>query len=258
MRRFTLPFLAAMAMIAVPAQAEVVQSSEAGFVIRESADVPVDTYAAWAALTAPAKWWNPAHSWSGKAENLYIDSQASGCFCELMPVPAGAPEGTRRGSVEHMHIVHSSPGKVLRMVGGLGPLQSEALTGVLTVTLKKTPKGTRILWEYVVGGFMRYKTADIAPAVDKVLAEQLARLSRQLGGEPATPDAPADKAPSDKAPGDKALGDKASGDATDVPAQTDPAGGEPVAEAAKPTVVKPLGTPKKPAAKKSVTDWGPL
>ncbi len=248
MRRFTLPLLLTALSLATPAGAEIVQSSEAGFVIRESADVPVDAYTVWATLTAPAKWWNPEHSWSGKAENLYIDSQASGCFCELMPVPAGAPEGTRRGSVEHMHIIHSSPGKVLRMVGGLGPLQSEAMTGVLTVTLKKTPNGTRVLWEYVVGGYMRYKVSDIAPAVDKVLTEQLARLARQLGGEPLAPEPePAgNMAPgSDKAPGD-------------APGTADELQGEAAVPAPKPAAAKPKTTIKKPAAKKSVTDWEPL
>jgi predicted lipid-binding transport protein (Tim44 family) len=89
-----------------------------------------------------------------------------------------------------MRIVNSSPGRVLRMVGALGPLQGEAVTGMLTITLKTTPKGTRILWEYVVGGYMRYKPDVIAPAVDGVLAEQLARLAVQLGGAPEAPAVP--------------------------------------------------------------------
>jgi hypothetical protein len=55
---------------------------------------------------------------------------------------------------------------------------------------------TRILWEYVVGGYMRYKPAEIAPAVDKVLAEQLDSLAARLGPvarPPAAKTAPAGK-----------------------------------------------------------------
>src|SRR3546814_17092150 len=35
---------------------------------------------------------------------------------------------------------------------------------------------------YVVGGYMRFKTAEIAPAVDRVIGEQLAGLAKALGG----------------------------------------------------------------------------
>jgi hypothetical protein len=80
-----------------------------------------------------------------------------------------------------MRVVLVQPRQVLRLVGGLGPLQSEPVAAVLTMTLKPVPGGTRILWEYVVGGTMRYKLDEIAPAVDKVMAEQLGRLAAQLG-----------------------------------------------------------------------------
>ena len=75
-----------------------------------------------------------------------------------------------------------------------------ALTGTLTITLKPGGAGTRIVMEYVVGGYMRYKSDEIAPAVDKVLAEQLAGLAASLGtpvevadpvAEPAKPKAKA-------------------------------------------------------------------
>ena len=81
-----------------------------------------------------------------------------------------------------MHVVYVAPGAALRMVGGLGPLQSEAVKGVLTVTFKPLGNGnTRILWEYAVGGYMRYETTKIATLVDKVVAEQLGRLGAKLG-----------------------------------------------------------------------------
>lgn len=65
----------------------------------------------------------------------------------------------------------------MRLSGAFGPLQGEAVTGSLTIQIKKTPTGSAIRFDYVVGGYMRFKVADIAPAVDKVLAEQMVGLA---------------------------------------------------------------------------------
>ena len=78
-------------------------------------------------------------------------------------------------------MLYAAPARGLRMSGGLGPLQSEAVEGTLTITLKPVDGGTRILWEYVVGGYMRQKVPELAPLVDKVLLEQLTRLAAKLG-----------------------------------------------------------------------------
>jgi hypothetical protein len=77
----------------------------------------------------------------------------------------------------------TDPGKVLRMTGALGPLQSEAMQGTLTVAMEplKDGAGTKISLSYVVGGYMRYKVADIAPAVDAMLGDQFQRLIKPMG-----------------------------------------------------------------------------
>ena len=93
-----------------------------------------------------------------------------------------------RGGVEHMRVIFVDKGKALRMVGALGPLQSEAVQGTLTVTLKPVDGGTRLTWEYAVGGYMRYKPEQIVPAVDKVIGEQLGRLADRLGLKAPAPD----------------------------------------------------------------------
>lgn len=187
-----LPTLALLAL-AEPAQAEVTSASEAGFVVRLEADAPASKADTWRALIAPGKWWSSAHTYSGNAGNMYLDAQASGCFCEKLPRPADAPEGQRMGSVEHMHVVYADlPQGVLRMKGGLGPLQGESVIGTLTITVRPTPEGSRITWEYVVGGFTRIRNEDLAPAVDGVLGEQLSRLVALLA--PPASDA-ADQAP---------------------------------------------------------------
>ena len=177
--------LAGFAALPGKAQAEVTAQSDLGFVIKHSAEVPASQAEVWAALIAPAKWWSPDHTWSHDAANLYLDAQATGCFCEKLPKPADAPPDQRMGSVEHMHVIFADPQRgILRMAGALGPLQGEAVRGVLTITLVKTEAGTRIEWEYVVGGYMRFQTTEIAPAVDNVLGEQLRRLAALLTPPP--------------------------------------------------------------------------
>lgn len=184
-------FVAATGLaFAAPATAEVKDAGEGGVVIRLTEEVTATPQESWKALIAPGEWWSGEHTYSGDAKNLYLDAQATGCFCEKLPRPKDAPEDQRIGSVEHMHVVYADPNRVLRMTGGLGPLQSEAVHATMTMTLKAVPGGTRILWEYVFGGAMRYKKEQIGPAVEKVLGEQLTRLGAKLGSKaPAVPEA---------------------------------------------------------------------
>lgn len=166
-------------VVAPSAHAEVKTSSDAGFNIVHIADVPVAPDVVWKRLLAPRDWWNKAHSWSGSSEGFTIDPRANGCFCEVFQEKDTDGKLQTVGTVEHMRVIFAQPGKVLRMQGALGPLQSEAVTGTLTVAMEPTREGqgTKLSFSYVVGGYMRYKVADIAPAVDKVLGEQFKNLT---------------------------------------------------------------------------------
>lgn len=168
-------------LAAVPAAAEVIETSEDHFVTRDTRVIAAEPYEVWAALIAPGTWWNDAHTWSGEAGNMYLSAQAGGCFCELLAELEDAPQGVRRGSARHMEVLQAAPPSVLRMRGGLGPLQSEPVDGVLTITLRPVDGGTRVLWEYVVGGAMRFEVPVIAEAVDGVMSQQLLGLARLLG-----------------------------------------------------------------------------
>lgn len=163
------------------ARAEVVETTADRFVTRASASVKAPPLATWLALTKPDEWWNSAHSWSGDARNMVLTPQGGGCFCERIPVGDSANASAMEGSARHAEVLQAFPMKVLRMRGGFGPLQGEPATGVLTITLKEVPGGTRVLWEYNVGGPMRYTIAEIAPAVDGVMSEQLKRFQAHLG-----------------------------------------------------------------------------
>ena len=173
-------FCAATAVLAIsaPAAAEVKNATETGFNVVHFAAVSVEPDIIWKRLIAPKTYWSKTHSWSGSSDGFYIDAQAGGCFCELFQEKGADGKTITTGSVEHMRVIFAQPGKVLRMQGALGPLQSEAVLGTLTVAMEpsKDGKGTKLSFSYVVGGHMRYKVADIAPAVDKVLGEQFKSL----------------------------------------------------------------------------------
>jgi hypothetical protein len=49
--------------------------------------------------------------------------------------------------------------------------------------------GTKITWDYVVGGYMRASMTEFAPVVDRVIGEQLSRLAASLAKRQATTDA---------------------------------------------------------------------
>lgn len=189
MIRFITALAATAIALAGPAQAEVIKLDSDGFVTRDTAEVSADLQTTWLELITPGNWWNDAHTWSADASNLMLTPQGGGCFCERIPPQEEDGAIGLAGSVQHMVVLQAFPRKALRMRGGLGPLQSEPVDGVLTVTLKETDNGTRILWEYVVGGYMRYKAEDISKAVDGVMTQQLNGLAAKLGrlDEPEAP-----------------------------------------------------------------------
>lgn len=164
-----LPFALAALVIATPVTAEVTAVAPASFVSETTVTIDASADRVWATLRSPQGWWDPEHTYSGDSKNLYLDTQATGCFCERTPAD--------KGSIEHAHIVYVAPGRMIRMVGSLGPLQAEATTA--TLAIKLDPQGsnaTRVTFTYVVGGYMRQGGEALAPAVDKVLGIQLARL----------------------------------------------------------------------------------
>lgn len=170
--------LAALALLTpLPAAAKLIDQSDTGFTTAHTAKVAATPDDVWKMLRMPQNWWSGEHSWSGDAANFWMDAQAGGCFCEKLPGGEGL-----LGSVQHARIIFAKPGEMLRLSGALGPLQSEAVTGTLTIQIKAAEGGSVIRFDYVVGGYMRFKVADIAPPVDKVMGVQLAGLAKALGG----------------------------------------------------------------------------
>lgn len=235
----------AFAAVAVspPAHAEVIRATDNSFISRNEVVVSASPKEVWLALISPATWWRSEHTWSGDAKNLTLMPQAGGCFCETIPEVDEPGRFTLAGSAEHMRVVQAYPEQALRMVGGLGPLQSEPVTGVLTIAISKVDRGTRIVWEYAVGGAMRYEVPVIAKAVDGVMTLQLAALAKPLGIVPAPAPPPPKALPAPPASGPAERKDApAASQGKQGPAKPAPAAA-PVAN----PVVKPAAAPATPA-----------
>jgi hypothetical protein len=170
-----------LALTITTAQAEITGEADNGFAVKHEVTVSAEPAAAYAMIRSPAKWWSKEHTFTLNSDNLYMDAQAGGCLCELIPQKGSEDQVALRGSVQHMRILHAEPGKMLRLSGALGPLQSEAVTGTMTIQLEPIDGGTVITLEYVVGGYMRFPVAETAPAVDKVIRQQASRLAMAIG-----------------------------------------------------------------------------
>ncbi len=170
--------VAALAVIlsATPVTAEVVDSSAAGFAVARTVTIAVSADSVWETLRAPQRWWAKEHTWSGDSANLYIDSQATGCFCEKLP---------GKGSVAHARLIYVDKPHILRMEGAFGPLQAFPVTGVMTFELAPDgDKATKVKLTYTVGGYMPGGMEKMAAPVDGVLGEQLDSLKAAAEASP--------------------------------------------------------------------------
>jgi len=161
------------AMLATPASAEVVSAGPEGFVVRNVVEVAAPAERVYLQLARPERWWESSHTYSGKAANLSLDLRPGGCFCETLPGGIG-------GGVEHLRVVLARPGRMLRLEGALGPLQAEAVTGVLTFELKPKGAATEVVKTYVVRGFSGPDAVKWAPMVDGMLRTQFQRFERYV------------------------------------------------------------------------------
>jgi hypothetical protein len=170
--RLTLVLLFASTLAA---NAEVLDSAPNGFSTSNTVIVTADRNAVYHAATKRlSQWWDPDHSISGDAANLYIKAVPNGCFCERLP-PAGG--------LVHMAVTFVNPGVMLRFTGGLGPLGLMGVSGNMTWEFEDVDGGTRMTWAYAVGGYMDGGLDSIAPAVDGVLAEQMQNLASLVAGD---------------------------------------------------------------------------
>jgi uncharacterized protein YndB with AHSA1/START domain len=153
------------------ALAEVADRSDAGFTVKYTAAITAPPEQAFSKIVDIAKWWASDHTYSGDARNLSIEAKPGGCFCERLP---------KGGGVEHMRVVYFVPGQILRMTGGLGPLQSHGVAGSLSIDIAKSKTSNILSLTYRVGGYIPGGVQSMAAPVDMVLGLQFKRLTNLI------------------------------------------------------------------------------
>lgn len=163
------PITVALALLSSAANAEIVTTGSDKFELTNTAVIPQKPEVVWRALLALPQWWDPAHTYFGKARNLSLSAKAGGCFCEIDP-----EDGAQ---IEHGRVVYVRPYKALRLYAALGPLQSLATIGNLTWTLKAVEGGTELRQTYLVFGNVDGGLAALASPVNSVMSSQFDRLA---------------------------------------------------------------------------------
>lgn len=148
-------------------KAEVLQSASDGFHIKIEKEVDVESKAAYRLFVDEFnRWYDPSHSYSQNAENLSIDLERQAMLETL-------PEG---GFVRHMEVSFHQPGKSLRLLGGLGPLQTMGVSGCMEIKFVERDGKTVVVMEYVVTGASFQDLDRMSAPVDGVLEAQLRRF----------------------------------------------------------------------------------
>ncbi len=175
--------------LARAAQADVSQSAPDHFALGFSATVAATPARTWAALAEVQHWWSGEHTWSGDARNLSLKAEAGACFCERW----------KTGSSEHGRVVMVLQDELLRLDAALGPLQEQALTGILSFHLSPGASDTtQLVVDYRVNGSSASGLDQFAAPVDQVLGMQIDRLLRFIdtGNPEPVAEAPAEAPPS--------------------------------------------------------------
>jgi len=156
------------------ALAEVVRQEPDYFQVQSVVEVPHDLDTVFAKFERIQGWWNPDHTFGGDITHFRFDKNQQALV-----------ETLEDGFVRHLDIVFWKPKSRVVLRGGLGPLLTEVVNGILIFDFKEEEGVTTLAMKYSVSGKVAQgKLGDWASAVDYVLSEQVQRLVKSLESQP--------------------------------------------------------------------------
>lgn len=161
--------VALLSMVPFVSDGKVISHSENSFELSSHVVIKQPVESIFQQFNQIELWWHPDHTFSGNAQNMTLDIKGA-CFCERW----------NNNIVRHMDIVAVEKNKRHVWRGGLGPLQSFAVSGALTWDFKSIGNNqTSVTYTYrVYGAIPDAKTW--SSAVDGVLSQQLTRLKNSI------------------------------------------------------------------------------
>lgn len=165
-------FISLLWLFSFPSQAALLHANDQGFEVEIVQIISKPPAKVYQHMTSGIhRWWAASHTFFGKAENLYLTDDVPGCFCE---------DDGNGNKVRHLQVVYVEQNKLIRMLGGLGPLQSMPINGVMEWSLEPSMSGSKLIWRYKVAGYVPGGLKGIAKAVDGVLNQQVQNLIKTL------------------------------------------------------------------------------
>jgi uncharacterized protein YndB with AHSA1/START domain len=169
MRTLILGVAALIAAVGTPAAAEIVSRSENAFMLKFTGRTTLGPAGVPEALSQLPLWWDPAHSYSGDADNLSLDLGVGGCWCEKLE------DGT---DFDHGRTLSVEPDE-MRFHAPFGPLRSMATRADLVVTYPLVDGVVTPTWTFVVEG---PGVGAMAEPVDAVMGGGFARWIAHMDG----------------------------------------------------------------------------
>lgn len=162
--------------LCLPAFSEPVASASDGFQIRLERGSEISPEEVFEKIGDLPSWWSSAHTYSGDAANLELNSMDPGGIWL---------ETWEDGKVEHGRVIArftQEDTQTIRFNAAFGPLQDIAANGVLTISVSPetdpdTPEQSQILFSYHVTGASYQKLENWAGPVDQVLTQQIDNLA---------------------------------------------------------------------------------
>lgn len=160
----------ALACVAAPAAAQVVERSADHFVLRYEIDLESPPEDMWASLQDIALWWDAAYTYSGDAANMSLSLEPGSCLCETLA------DGT---VFEHGRVVEADLETGVLLDAPLGPLKGKTTMARWSIGWTGSPdvRGWRLVITYVVRGEGVGAWAD---GVDGVMRGQYGRFTHFL------------------------------------------------------------------------------
>jgi len=159
-------FWSVLQLCAGAAAADTSAVSQSGFLVTHRHEVRASAQQVYEAIGRIGRWWNDDHTYSHHASNLHLDLVGGGCFCETW-------DGN---SVQHAQVLQARPGSLVRLQGGLGPLQPMPLNAILTFAIASVNDKTQLTVTYQVAGNSDAGLDKLAAPVDGVLGDATNRL----------------------------------------------------------------------------------
>lgn len=150
--------------------AAVAEQFAGGFELRYEQLVPRRAEQIYLGFVRIGSWWDLSQTYTGKADGLTLKLGPGGCFCEH----------GKHFYVRHLELVFAEKYRRLVFTGGLGPLQSMAVNGVLSVTITPGAEASTLQWTYRVSGGDPAKMSALAKPVDSLMQGQFERFVRYL------------------------------------------------------------------------------